>query len=577
MKVLFIDPDFYHWGFSDPKSTTNFAFVVVGTYLKVHGQEVEILDMPGQKISYEELPQKIKERNPDIVGIPSSMNCYIPESLKVARIAKSVNPNIVTIGGGINFTLNSESIMKLCPELDFIVRGDGEYTALELVQTLEFSGEKNLSGILGLTWRDSESIILNSDRPPIMDLDSLPSPDWSLIDFNRYRLDLFPPKWGEQALFITSRGCPWNCRFCAPVRASQNTYREWSAERTVEELVRLRRKYGRRMIWMNDLTFGVNEDRTIKLCEGIIKEKLDLNICVDTRVDIVIKRKDILPLMRKAGFRLLAMGVESPLEKDQQKSEKIKPWMDMPASAKEAVKLLQKNKINSWCYHMWGESEHSPEDVRAIFKCADELDSDFLVLAHIVPHPGTPYYDEMKDDLVTDDLAWFGEDTPVLRNQYMTDNQMRMLYIEMYHNYFIKPSRLVRKLIFGTEYSRWWYKLMSDANKNWGIVLRQMWQERLGWQGFGTKEEEESLRKWARDVLGVPWSTRALMKLGDLLGRLFVRDELPTTLRSGLTCPQKTGPNTILDGGFYEQEDVWIRADHQQAGSSGNLTGRGTG
>ena len=55
---------------------------------------------------------------------------------------------------------------------------------------------------------------------------------------------------------------------------------------------------------MNDLTFGVNEERMVKLCEGIITEKLDLNICVDSRVDLVIKRKDILPLMRKAGFRL---------------------------------------------------------------------------------------------------------------------------------------------------------------------------------------------------------------------------------------------------------------------------------
>jgi anaerobic magnesium-protoporphyrin IX monomethyl ester cyclase len=512
MKALFIDPAFYHWGFSDPKSTTNFAFVLLGTYLKAQGQEVEILDMPGQGISYEQLPEEIKKRNPDIIGVPSSMDCYIPESLQTVKIAKSVNPDIITIGGGINFTLNSENIMKMCPELDFIVRNDGEYTMLELVQTLESSGKKDFSKILGLTWRDGAKIVLNPQRPPIMDLDSLPLLDWDLIDFSRYRLDLFPPSWGEQALFITSRGCPWNCRFCAPTIAHQNTYREWSAERTVEELVRLRRKYNRKMIWMNDLTFGVNEDRTVKLCEGIIREKLDLNICVDSRVDLMIKRKDLLPLMRRAGFRLLALGVESPLEKDHQKSGKIKPWMSMTEEAKQAVKLLKKNDINTWCYHMWGDADHTPEDVHAIWKLADELDTDFAVFACIVPHPGTPYYDEMRGDLVTDDLAWFGEDTPVLKNKYMTENQMKMLFGEMYAEYFLKPSRLVRKFIFGSEYSKWWYKMMSDNTKNWSDAQYRMWRERHGWQGYGTKKEEEELRKWAKDVLHIPLWTRAIHK-----------------------------------------------------------------
>jgi anaerobic magnesium-protoporphyrin IX monomethyl ester cyclase len=514
MKVLFIDPVFNRWGFSAPRSTTNFAFVLIGTYLKVHGQEVEILDMPGQNIGFDELSKKIKEINPNCVCVPSSLNCYIPESLKVLRIAKLVNPDIITIGGGINFTLNSTNVMKSCPELDFIVRGDGEYTTHELIENLE-SDNKDFSTILGLTWRDNGDIVLNQDRPPIMDLDSLPPLDWDLIDFNQYRVDTFPPSWGEQALLITSRGCPWSCRYCSPALAHQNTYREWSGERVVEELTQLRRHHGRKMIWMNDLTFGTNENRTVAICEGIIREKLDLNICVDTRVDVLLKRKDILPLMREAGFRLLALGVESPLAKDHKKSDKIKPWMNMKEKAKEAIQLLKKNKINSWCYHMCGDPDHTPGDFSAIFNCADELDSDFLVLAFIVPHPGTPYYDDLKDYLITEDLAWFGEDTPVLRNKHMTDNQMRILYIEMFRNYFLKPSRLLRKYVFGDDYSRWWYKLMVDNKKNMGMAIRRMWQDRLGWDGFGTEEEEKALKRWARSVLDVPWSTRMLMAFLD--------------------------------------------------------------
>jgi hypothetical protein len=72
---------------------------------------------------------------------------------------------------------------------------------------------------------------------------------------------------------------------------------------------------------------------------------------------------------------------------------------------------------------------------------------------------------------------------------------------------------MFRKLLFGGDYPRWWYRTMSKANKNYGTVMMQMWQEKLGWQGWGTKEEEKALRKWAKDVLGVPWTTRLFHKL----------------------------------------------------------------
>lgn len=113
----------------------------------------------------------------------------------------------------------------------------------------------------------------------------------------------------------------------------------------------------------------------------------------------------------------------------------------------------------------------------------------FLLL--VVPHQGTPYYDEMKDSLITEDLAWFSEDTPLLKNKHMTDNQIRILYLEMYSNFLLKPSRLIRKGIFGSEYSRWWYKLMINNKKNYSMELRRMWRDRMGWNVLVPKKKKK--------------------------------------------------------------------------------------
>ncbi len=110
MKMLFVDPKFYRWGFSYPNSVSAFGPICVATYLKHNGQEAEILDMNARNVGWEELPSIIREKNPNIVGIPSAMNCYVPEALEVAGITKSANLNIVTIGGGMNFTIHKTLI-----------------------------------------------------------------------------------------------------------------------------------------------------------------------------------------------------------------------------------------------------------------------------------------------------------------------------------------------------------------------------------------------------------------------------------------------------------------------------------
>jgi len=494
MNILLIDPKIYAWGYSAPKSIDPYGLICVATFLNHKGHRAEILDMNASDVSWEELRSVIKGKNPDIVGVPSSMNCYIPESLEVVKTAKLANPNIITLGGGINFTLNSVNIMKQAPELDFIVRGDGEYTSLELITALE-NGGKDLDKIQGITYRSEGKIRANPDRPPIMDLDSLPSPNWDLIDMDKYGMNAFPPQWGEQVMLTISRGCPNHCRYCSPTLAAQK-YRELSAERALELLTILRRKYNRRMIWLNDLTFGVNEERTAKLLEGIIRDKLDINIVVDMTVELVIKRQNLLPLMKRAGVQYIDIGVESPIEEDHRKyQDKAKGRH----KAEEAFRLLRKNKILPAGYFMIGEVEHTTKEIRRIRELAEKLDPAIAFFCFVNPQPGTPYYEDVKEYIVTDDLSSYGEFGPVMKYPHLSDNQIRMLYREVWISYYARPTRILRRLLFGGTQGRSFYTTVA-FQKKWGWELEEVWR-RTDWQGWG--EDYNELKKWARKELGL--------------------------------------------------------------------------
>jgi radical SAM superfamily enzyme YgiQ (UPF0313 family) len=328
-----------------------------------------------------------------------------------------------------------------------------------------------------------------------MDLDSLPLPNWELVDLNNYGLHTYPPAWGKQVLLTTSRGCPYNCGYCSPTIAAQR-YRELSAERALEMLIILRRKYDRKLIWMNDLTFGVNEERTARLLEGIIREKLDANFVVDMTAGLVIKRQNLLPLMRKAGFKVVAVGVETPFEEDR---AKFKDKAKSPHKAEEAFRLLRKNKIDPWAYVMIGEISHTAGRIRHIREYTERLDPIVVFFAFVTPHPGTPYAEEVKDYIITDNLACYAEHNPVMRYPHLTDDQIRMLYREVWISYYARPARLLRRLLFGGTYGRWFCTRFAIGRK-WGWHLYDMWRQE-GWQGYS--EDEGRLKKWARKQLGL--------------------------------------------------------------------------
>jgi radical SAM superfamily enzyme YgiQ (UPF0313 family) len=226
--------------------------------------------------------------------------------------------------------------------------------------------------------------------------------------------------------------------------------------------------------------------------------------------------------MRKAGIRIVTMGFETPLEDDIEKYNKYPKGFNIYDGAIEAVRALRRNKINSWGFFMHGAPHHTPEHLHKIYKFSDKVDADLTVYAFVTPHPGTPYYDKVKDFIKTDDLAFYDETGPVTNNPYMTEDQMRIMVSELFVHFYSKPSRIFRRLVLGTSggYGKWWYKFVTSNWFDWGPAAQYTWK-RCGWAGF--KTDKRKLENWAKKVLGTGLFERAWQRL--------IFDILPTPFK----------------------------------------------
>jgi radical SAM superfamily enzyme YgiQ (UPF0313 family) len=267
----------------------------------------------------------------------------------------------------------------------------------------------------------------------------------------------------------------------------------------VESIAYVRYNYGVKMPWVNDLCFGVDDKWSEKFFNGLIDRKIDVNMCIDMRTDQIIRQKHLLPLMKKAGVRIIASGVESPLEKDEEKYAK-KAGGDSPAGmAEEAVNLVKKAGIERWAFYMIGAPYHTPEDIGEIYRYANKLDTEYAIFAITTPLPGTPFYEETKDLLLSDDLALLSEAQPITKNPYMTPEELSLLHSEIWVAYYVNPWRIIRKL-FGRGCGGWFYRRLYGRYRTYGSTRRHSGRG-VFWPN--SPEEEKRLRTWAKKKLGV--------------------------------------------------------------------------
>ncbi len=274
--------------------------------------------------------------------------------------------DVTTVVGGHKATEEVEALFARCPNIDLIVRGEGEETIKELVKGVPYKD------ILGLSYRENGKVIHNDHRP---------LPDIFHADFPDRLLRRHDYHWIQNGVKIarftfdtvlTSRGCPYNCKFCTfslnPL-GQKRKYAERSLESVIEELKSITAD----VVLFSDDNFFTNPKRSEKLCDLIIENGIEKTFMVQTRIEIA-RHKELLEKAERAGFKILLMGIESPHDKILEQLDKGFNQQQI----REAFKVFNKHNFYIHGYFIYGNIGETEEEMVYIAQFAKELKLDSI-------------------------------------------------------------------------------------------------------------------------------------------------------------------------------------------------------
>ncbi|HYB93091.1 MAG TPA: radical SAM protein [archaeon] len=343
----------------------------IASVLENEGQDVRIIDMTAQNMNWSQFNSEISKIKPDLVGIYCAVT-RIKQAMQAAEVAKNAGATVML--GGPYATLECKSILENNHQVDFVVLGEGEKTSLELVKTLE--GDGDLNQVSGVAFRKGRNIVVNPERELIENLDSIPFPAWHLLPVDKYRM------FNEASIMTmaTSRGCPYNCEFCAVPAIYNRRWRGRSPASVVDEMELIHEKYHPDATLFIDDFFTVDHKRVKGICDEIANRKLDvlwgsLSTGTDLSYDLMVK-------MQKAGCFILLFGVESGSQKILDKMGRERTL----ESIKRSFKYARKAGIITFANVVLGLPGETRQSIRETMELIKDVEADQAIFFRAVPY-----------------------------------------------------------------------------------------------------------------------------------------------------------------------------------------------
>jgi len=349
--------------------------------------EVNIVDM---EMEHKGLQHLLDFYRPDLVGITMSATEH-NKGLCIAEIAKK--RGIATIVGGYHPT-GVPDLMLSYPQVDMVVRGEGELTMRELLQ------RGDPEGVLGVSYKAAGKIIRNEDRPLIKDLDSLPFPARHLRQYLYKAND----RRTEHDILLTSRGCYGHCTFCCEPSMSRYHYRYRSPENVVEEILKIARYHeGRRVnVIIADPNFMGIPSRVERLCDLLKPYGLNINYGALVRPDSMARYPEIVKKMCEVGINLFEMGIESPNVRDLKSTKKgISGKIQ-----KEAVWNIRRNGGVAGGTFVIGLPDQTEEEIKYFPVYAREIGMTAAAFGIATPFPGTEFHRNLDEKGLIFETDW---------------------------------------------------------------------------------------------------------------------------------------------------------------------------
>jgi len=417
------------------------GMLYIAEILLANGIEVSILDQAARRFSMKQTLDWVKKEDPDIVGF-SVLNSSAKEAAFLAECVKKENPNATIVFGNYHATFNAERILKKYPSIDVIVRGEGELTGLDLAKCVEKKG--NLEDVKGITFRKDGKIVSTPDRPLIKDVDSLSFPNRDLVGAE-YSSTIYGVKVASKKFttIVSSRGCPFQCTFCACRKFARGLWRPRTVENIIKEIEMLKSMGYEQFLFVDD-NFTLNIKRVVEFCRRLRKEKLDIEWFCDSRVDNC--KYDMLREMVKAGCRTVYFGVESA-------NQRILDYYKKGITPEESEKAIANARkagvdvvVGSFIV---GAPDETRQEIENTLKFASKLDIDIPQLNILSGIVGTELWTELVSKGYVDEEQYWetGFYVPRVSPHAVPFEEINRMIYEYFIAFYLRPRTLLAEIL----------------------------------------------------------------------------------------------------------------------------------
>jgi anaerobic magnesium-protoporphyrin IX monomethyl ester cyclase len=414
--------------------------------LKRIGMEPKIVHCYKDNLTHDDIIKMIKANNINFVGVTCCSNDHYWLQ-KLASKLEHMN-NVYLFAGGPHATGLSKRLMSLIKRINFIILCEGEYAFTELVAELMNNNldDGTLEKIPNLVWRDSSQNLRENTVELPADLDSLGIPDWEQMDPAEYAK--FVPHGGfaksrPVAPIITTRGCPYSCRYCASYVMNGHKIRVRNPNLIVEEIEYLRDKFHVKEIHIEDDNFTFNKEHVINLCSAIRKKGIKLNFGLPNGVRIDRIDKEILEELRNTGFYFFSIGIETGSTRTLKAMNKSLNF----DKVRENIKLIRQYDFRIKGFFMIGYPGETQKDIMDTIQFAKSLDLDQAFFSIYIPLPGTIEFQslESKGIINIDSCNWENYYTgkfslpPYIPDGMTSEELLKMVSIA-YRSFYLRPK-----------------------------------------------------------------------------------------------------------------------------------------
>lgn len=411
---------------------------------------VQILDCVKENIDFDAFAHFIKKNQFDVIGF-TMFSCDIESIRQSIKIVKDINPKIVVVVGGPHPSGDPNGTMKYLSEADFAFKGEAEIGLPLLIDSLlsnNTTEEKQLSTIPGLIWKNDNEVMCNvnlfSDN-----LDIFGFPSWDLIMPHTYRgvpNGVFL-KQSPFAPIITTRGCPYACTFCAGHNVTGKKIRRRTVDHIIEEIKILHLEYGIREIHIEDDNFTFDNEFAKKVCDEIIRRNYPLTFSCPNGVRLDRVDRELLELMKRAGWYIIFVGIESGSDrilKHMKKSLKKE-------QIREKVSLIRDVGLEASGYFILGYPEETKEDIYETIRFARSLDLNWAQFATFIPIPGSDIIHSSKIHIFDGNVNWanfFNTEVPY-SPPGISKKDLKKLQKKAFYSFYMRPKviwQLIKKI-----------------------------------------------------------------------------------------------------------------------------------